>query len=962
MKLLLSIFLLTCSCLLSAEEKWLSPIRNYTKSEYRAGTQNWMLFRDNSGWIYSANNEGLLLYDGHEWELFPSGALRVLLKGEDGRLYAGSYNEFGYYEAGPDGHPWFKTLSDSIHVSINNFSDIWDIYQIKNDYYFISYHYIFRLSGNEITSMESPERILASAAIEDRLYTFREGKGIFLMEDSQFIPLPETEILGNKNVVSILQYDDRNIVFITEYDGIFILSDSGLRHMETDIDGLLKNSQVYCASIWRDLIYVGTIKNGLFIIDLKGGKTLRYDTCCGLQNNSVLSLDVTPQGNVWLGLDNGISYIELASPVSNLYAGNQNYGVGYASIITDGKLYIGTNHGLFYTDWPIDDVYNLPIRQVNGIDGQVWSLTEINGTLFCGDNNGAFIIENDSAELVCGKDGFWNFQSVPGSPDRIIGGTYNGLITFINHGSRTAPDWRFEKRLTGLDVSCLKVEYDKYDDSWWIAYDKGKCRVKYDSGSNAIKDIKDFPDSAGHPVTSIFKDNDRVYCTSSEGISYYEPGTGTFLRSRKWMQRMQEHGYLRILNIDRYNNVWYIKDGELRRNYPSGTSFRTDSLGMKCLEGNMMNNYENVCVIDENSAVIGTLAGFSRYDISSGISVSDDYYDFAVRRIVFSSGQEETVHYQNSGIPENDDSDKPVINRYKKESSYRFEMNPSEEICCILYEVQLKGVNRLPVEMDASGIKEYTGLTEGNYTFTARSTDLFTNETQSVSVRFKILPPWYRSIAAYVLYLLTISGICYWMFHFLKRYIRLQNYKQLIAQQKESYKIELALKSEVLEKEKAIVELRNEALEQDLRIKSQELANSMFNIIQKREIFLFMKEELSKISRALSSENQEEARRKINRLSDKIRQNIDEEESWKKLEDNFNIVHNNFMTRLKDRYPNLSSNDLKLAAYIRMDLLTKEIAPLLNISERGLESARFRLRKKLGLGRNESLSEFLKNF
>ena len=103
-------------------------------------------------------------------------------------------------------------------------------------------------------------------------------------------------------------------------------------------------------------------------------------------------------------------------------------------------------------------------------------------------------------------------------------------------------------------------------------------------------------------------------------------------------------------------------------------------------------------------------------------------------------------------------------------------------------------------------------------------------------------------------------------------------------------------------------------------------------------------------------------RRKINRLSDKIRHNIDEEESWKKLEDNFNIVHNNFMTRLKDRYPNLSSNDLKLAAYIRMDLLTKEIAPLLNISERGLESARFRLRKKLGLGRNESLSEFLKNF
>ena len=97
----------------------------------------------------------------------------------------------------------------------------------------------------------------------------------------------------------------------------------------------------------RDRIYIGTIKSGLIIADIPTGEIEQYDIRSGLQNNSVLSLNVTEGDNIWLGLDNGISYLETNSPLSNLYTGNQNYGVGYASIIHNGYIYFGTNQGLY---------------------------------------------------------------------------------------------------------------------------------------------------------------------------------------------------------------------------------------------------------------------------------------------------------------------------------------------------------------------------------------------------------------------------------------------------------------------------------------------------------------------------------------------------------------------------------------------------------------------------------------
>lgn len=264
--------------------------------------------------------------------------------------------------------------------------------------------------------------------------------------------------------------------------------------------------------------------------------------------------------------------------------------------------------------------------------------------------------------------------------------------------------------------------------------------------------------------------------------------------------------------------------------------------------------------------------------------------------------------------------------------------------------------------LNTSGIKEYTGLKEGNYTFLIRAYNHHTHQIEVEKIYLRILPPWYRSIYAYILYALLITALGYGTYRLLNHRFNKQHQKHLDELKEESLKREFKLKEEALAQEKRIIELENNKLQQELLLKSQELSNSMFYVIQKQEIFTFMQDELQKISAYLRKEQTKDALRKLNRLLEKVHANIEDEDNWQKLENNFNIVHNNFLSRLKEHYPDLTSSELKLAAYIRMDLITKEVAPLFNLSERGMESARYRLRKKLGLSREKNLSKFLQNF
>ena len=161
--------------------------------------------------------------------------------------------------------------------------------------------------------------------------------------------------------------------------------------------------------------------------------------------------------------------------------------------------------------------------------------------------------------------------------------------------------------------------------------------------------------------------------------------------------------------------------------------------------------------------------------------------------------------------------------------------------------------------------------------------------------------------------------------------------------------------------EKQIMQLEKEKLEYDLQHKSQEMANLMINFVRKNEMLTEIKSEILKVSALLKGEGAREGKQQLILINNKIDGNIQSDEVLKRIEDQFDLIHNNFMKRLHAKHPELSHNERMMCAYLKMNLSTKEIAPLLNISVRGVETIRYRLRKKFALEREDSLTDYLSN-
>ena len=145
-------------------------------------------------------------------------------------------------------------------------------------------------------------------------------------------------------------------------------------------------------------------------------------------------------------------------------------------------------------------------------------------------------------------------------------------------------------------------------------------------------------------------------------------------------------------------------------------------------------------------------------------------------------------------------------------------------------------------------------------------------------------------------------------------------------------------------------------MQKEITSKSQQLSNIAINVVRKNEILEEIRDELQQVKAVMG---QQLPTLHYNKLLHSIERNVSGKEDWKLFEDNFNEVHNEFFKRLKENNPSITPSELRLAACLRMNLATKEMAPALGISVRGVEIKRYRLRKKLGLDNDANLSEYM---
>jgi len=256
--------------------------------------------------------------------------------------------------------------------------------------------------------------------------------------------------------------------------------------------------------------------------------------------------------------------------------------------------------------------------------------------------------------------------------------------------------------------------------------------------------------------------------------------------------------------------------------------------------------------------------------------------------------------------------------------------------------------------------KDYTNLPAGSYVLKVKCRNNIDSESPVASFSFKILPPWYQTWWAYSLFALLFIGTLYFFYKRQQRkYKALQQVKLKEQQRKyaeEQKQLQLQHQIAIQESDKKIIELQNEKLQSEVQHKNAELASSAMNLVRKKEILSKLKEDLVQYKETPEADKKAKEFLKIIRVIDK---ELDQNEEWEQFAIHFDSVHTNYLKKLTDNFPGLTISDLKLAAYLRLNLTSKEIAQLMNISIRGVETSRYRLRKKLGLENEMNLFDFL---
>ncbi|RZL48878.1 MAG: hypothetical protein EOP00_08210 [Pedobacter sp.] len=265
----------------------------------------------------------------------------------------------------------------------------------------------------------------------------------------------------------------------------------------------------------------------------------------------------------------------------------------------------------------------------------------------------------------------------------------------------------------------------------------------------------------------------------------------------------------------------------------------------------------------------------------------------------------------------------------------------------IEYSYQLKGYDEKWSAWSSKSEKDYTNLSHGKYTFLVKARNNLGNESKPISYSFTISPAWYSSNLAYIIYFLIFGFLVYLL-------IKLQEKAHLKEQDdlRQKHQIELE------RNEQQITKLQKKQLEADVEFKNKELASTTMHLVQRGKLLSKIGDELLPLVKQTNSSETANDLKKVIRLLNEAKK-LDND--WEQFAIHFDHVHANFLSNLKDKHPNLSPSDLKLCAYLKLNLSSKEIAQLLNITPRAVEVSRYRLRKKLNLKPEVNLFDFLLN-
>lgn len=942
-----SLLLLSTALLAQVKNIGVPDIQNYKRTEYKGATQNWDIDQDKNGNLYFANNSGLLQFDGSSWTkyLLPnSTSVRSVKVDNADRIYVGGYKEFGYFQADSKGKLKYTSLSKLLKSTNNQELDfLWKIHITKDEVIFQSFTKIYIFKDNKIKIIQAPKRFQFSFQINNKVYVQDKSLGILEYKNEKLYPLKGTTALNNIEVWAMFKMPDNKILIATLEKGLFIYSNEKLTSWDTEANAFIrKNSSLGGVTIKDKFIVLNSVLNGIIISDLNGKIIQHIDRKKGLQNNTVLTSYIDNKNNLWLGLDNGIAFINESSPFT-YFGFSYDISTVYASIIYDGYLYVATNQGVFYHAWNTafkEDAFSL----VEGTNTQTWNIQVINNELICANNRGALIIKGNKAIKILDKNGYFGFKTIPNRPNYIIGSNYNGFALF----EKTTTGIEFRNQIMGFSNSSNLFELD--NNYLWLKKDEFLYQMELSEDLKRFKSIKKVHNLPGEKgMGSIQKINKSLYFQTNNHFYKYSKEQEAFFKDKKMTQVFKDIPTISSLFEDSNGNLWYVFNeslGELVKS--SDGSYKNVVAPFSNLTGNLVTNYLSVNTIDPENIFIGLTNGLAHYD-SLLINNTVTKPTVFIRTFTYAN---DTLTFGNQTKVQEKYSVPYASNHVR----FTFSSPTYESLENVEYSYQLEPFDENWSNWSTISVKEYTNLIEGHYNMKVKVRNSYGIQSEVDMIPFTISPPWYRHPLAYIIYFILILMGIYSTSYRIKMKIRKNKYYETIEQRRLYLEKESKIRQEQYQLEKEIEKLKNDKLQIKILTKDKELVNNSLQVVKKNKILNGIIHKLKEIDIETFDES---TKFQFTKLNKSITKEVNTDKSWKDLEKHIKNVHFEFLKRLKEKYPKISPRELDLATYLLMNMSTKEIAEIMNISNGGVELARYRLRKKLELNKKENLIGFL---
>jgi len=928
-------------------------VKTFYKHNYQASNRNWSIAHSKDGYLYIGNNSGLLCFDGYNWNTYTLprySKVRSVFVSSSDKVFTGSSEGIGYWSRSVTDSLVYHSLNNKVPNGLLGNKEIWRIFEMSNGHIiFQGFNLLLKFDGTQISEIQHETAPHLLVEFSSKLFSSSYGGKILELTNYGLINYVSSPLLPDVRITSMLPFKGKSALITSLKNGLYLTDNDKVERWNCEANEILKKAGINCAVYHNGYYYIGTVHSGIYILNEQGQIQYNINSENYLQDNTIQSLSFDKNNRLWFTMSVGLGYLELNTPISFIIDHKRKIGAIHDVAYFNNKLYLATNKGVYVKPHFKGDVLSSfdDFKPITTLKGLAWSLKLANNQLLCGHNNGTFLINKEGhitkISTIAGGRSFHELKV----EDKLflVQTSYKQLVVFEDSPTK---GWQYKSVIEGFDDPTMKVTIDYKNQIWVLNNNQQELfRIRLQNNMKVPYRYNMYDDKNGLPNESkiqLFDYKKRVIITSTKGTYTYDGLNDSIVSYNKLNGYLKRFQNSKKIFQYRKDIFWLLKEREIALiQFKSKESKTLVNYSFNEPFVSLVENYENIVNLPNLGTVICLENGLGIVNDENLGEVSDNNNVYPLKvKLKYNLRDKEFLNIAEANS---------VINFPYKYENLTLDVaslsSPGKKLTtnCVIKGKQ----DSLFISQTVQQIL-IPKLKSGKYQIKILAKDSWGNSIQPYLLTINVLKPfWLSAQFIGLVFVLSIILIIFVAIRFSKNI-------QSVIHSKE-YKKEIAIlqngaQTEVFEEEKR-------DMQQVISSQNNHIATEALNNIRNKEVLNTIMSELKAQKEKLGARYPDKYYSKI---VDLIQSNIHTEDDWKVFEDHFDKANGMFVARLKKEFPNLTSRDVRLCAYLKMNLSSKEIAPLLGISERSVEVHRYRMRKKMDFPADINLADFMISF